>query len=135
MLKNVLEMHINNLEDLDLKANLEGLLDQIVNDDGSLTYEDCLNIHTTVKSLFEQVGADEGELEESDLEMDRKKKKKSKDEGKAAKRRSKSSTDDLKPSKKKRKYQDEGEVEAGEIDDMYDDDQGQFQDLMTKKKY
>lgn len=124
MLKNVLEMHINNLEeaDMDLKAMLNGLLEQILSDDGSLTYEDCVNIHSTVKSLFE-TNEDDAEVEvevEDEISEDEIKKKKT------AKRRNKSS-DDLKPSKKKRKYQKE---------DSYDDEQEHNQDelMMSKKK-
>lgn len=128
MLKNVLESHMDQLDesDDDLRMTLAGLLDQIANDDGSLTYEDCVNIHESVKALF----GDREEGEETDDELRRKKKKKS-----SAKRRNKSS-EDLKPSKKKRKENGKrAESEEGEIDDVYDDDEQfivekEYQDLL-----
>ena len=64
MLQGLLEMHINNLEegeDEDLRATLESLLEQVNTDDGSLTYEDCANIHKTVKSLYSQNDEEEEE--------------------------------------------------------------------------
>lgn len=128
MLRSVLEAHMDQLDDDDARMTLGGLLDQIVNDDGSLTYDDCVNIHESVKALF----GEREEGEESDEELKRRKKKKS-----SAKRRNKSS-EDLKPSKKKRKENGKrAESEEGEIDDVYDDDgqfivQKEYQDLLLK---
>lgn len=128
MLKNVLESHMDQLDesDDDLRMTLASLLDQIANDDGSLTYEDCVSIHESVKALL----GDREEGEETDDELKRKKKKKS-----STKRRNKSS-EDLKPSKKKRKENGKrAESEEGEIDDVYDDDEQfivekEYQDLL-----
>lgn len=143
MLKGVLEMHISNLDDNDeeLRATLENLLDQVTDDNDSLTYEDCVNIHKTVKGLFE----DQDEGEESENEDVRRRRRKHhgglSDDNMADDRSRKSKK---KKSKSRRRNDDEAdrhrlnaEVEAGEIDDVYDDGdelvvEKEFKDLLLK---
>ncbi len=174
MLKNVLEMRINDMEsekefDSDLKSTLENLLNQVVDDDGSLTFEDYSNIHETVMRLIE---SDQDQLEgdsdskdnEYELENE-KKRKRAENSGRNEHRTNelslkhgKGADDDLKTSRKKRKYQNNdiygekksrrknyhldvdeqirsnAEVEAGEIDDVYDDQfivEQEFNDLVN----
>lgn len=153
MLKNVIQMHINNIDegDEDLKSMLDNLLEQIINDDGSLTHDDCVNIHNTVKNLFE--GADDEQEDvikkqkkrkkhhthlnrsdsfSDDQSMDRKKRKTGQDKRKKSHhKKSRSQTGDKDTGGD---HQINTEVEAGEIDDVYDDDEfiveKEFQDLL-----
>lgn len=114
MLKEVLTNHIDMLtkaKDFELIPTLNGLLEQVVNDDSSLTHEDCVSIHQTVKSLFD--AEEEGEVEKQE------------DEAKSRKRKNKDSS-----SRSRRQKKAKDEMEAGEIDDMYDD-----QEAIVQKEY
>lgn len=155
MLINVLQSQIDDTEndiDEEIKLTLSGLLSQVQEDTGSLTYEDLSNIHLTVKKLLTGETSDQTE---DDQKLKRKKKR--------SKQRSHSKDfdsdldddeDKLKnkaPYKKKRRFQDDkkrdksnrdtlysnAEVEAGEIDDVYDDKfvvEDEFQDLLMNKR-
>ena len=162
-MKNVLSIHVENNEDFDeeMRGTLNSLLQQIIEDDGSLTFEDLSHIHETVKSLLDVGGEENVEVEEEDEEEERKRRKRKKmhrngkgtanldSSGGLEDSRSKKEAlrydDDLKPSKKKRRYEterrskkDDGlEIESGEIDDVYDNEfivQKEFQDLLVNKK-
>ena len=153
-----MNIHIENQDnDEELLGTLKSLLAQITDDDGSLTFDDLSQIHVTIKTLLDgDVSVSSAaDLSESDSEDERRKRRK--------RTESKASKDDLKTSKKKRKYSSDykrssrggkkrkspgeyeessgknaiesnlTEVEAGEIDDVYDDDfivEKEFEDLL-----
>jgi hypothetical protein len=171
MLKSLLEMHITEIQndpsyDFDIKLTLDNLLAQVVDDDGSLTYEDCENIHQIITELFDQEDDDlqqeqpqskksyeETDSSNSDMEeryirekkrkrdssskkisksdMSRKSKKKKEEKRKNSKRPNDSNQKNTGDEHKKRKIL--TEVEAGEIDDDFEDDlhvEQEFNDLL-----
>lgn len=150
MLKNLLEMHMSKVEnddqfDEELKATLHNLLDQVTSDDGSLTFEECTQIHSTITTLFSEEAEEEEEAEQEEEER-ASSESESENHGKSGGKRKRNKTrksdqeenddeqaedspdvdkrngvndgsDYLKPAKKQRNSE-SGEVEAGEIDEM-----------------
>ena len=164
MLKNILTIHIENDQehDQDLKATLESLLTQITEDDGALTFEELSQIHMTIKSLLEG-DANASSENDSDVEVSDSDESSRSRRKKRKRAEPRSSKEELRTSKKKRKHPGEGrrkrrhrdagfegsssfersredeknlaEVEAGEIDDVYDEEfivEKEFEDLLLK---
>jgi hypothetical protein len=80
IIKNVIEMHLNTFEadqnDDPTGTMLQMILQQINDDDGSLSLEDYYGIHEKIKSLLEN-NAEESEYSNSNKRRDKKKKRKS----------------------------------------------------------
>jgi len=173
MLKSLLEMHITEIQndpnyDFDIKLTLDNLLAQVVDDDGSLTYEDCENIHQIITELFDQeddvqqqqqphsrksyadTDDSSSDSEERYLKEKKRKRDSSSKSSKISKsdmsRKSKKKRDEKRKSNKKSNDSNEmnvgdehkkqkilTEVEAGEIDDDFEDDlhvEQEFNDLL-----
>lgn len=149
--------------DEDLKSTLQNLLTQITEDQGSLSFDELSQIHVTIKALLEDTDdtALSSELSDQDSDSDRDKRKRrkraepksSKEDLRTSKKKRKQSSD-AKHGNSKRRHrsqknmdeyadssfeklqhgEDTNEVEAGEIDDVYDEElavEKEFEDLLN----
>jgi hypothetical protein len=159
ILINVISAQIEDTElDEEIKISLNFLLSQVQEDNGSLSYDDLSNIHLKIKELL--TGGETSDQNEDEIKSKRKKSKRSKQRSSSNESNLIDQQQEiaLKSNKKKRKYQIEestnskksskdrnnkssksgrlslSEVEAGEIEDVYDDQYGvdQLQDLLMK---